>query len=53
MHGGAILFNDDPDVNDYLHAIQNYFDMLIQEVMGYLKLCENGVSNPPTFTSTS
>jgi hypothetical protein len=38
MHGG-ILSNDNPD--DYSDAIQNYFDILIQEVMGYLKLCEN------------
>lgn len=40
--GGAILSND-----DYSDAIQNYFDMLIQEVMGYLKLCENGDPGSP------
>lgn len=43
--GGAILSNDNP--NDYSDAIQNYFDMLIQEVMGYLKLCENGDPGSP------
>ena len=37
---GGILSNGDP--NDYSDAVENYFDMLIQEVMGYLKLCENG-----------